>query len=573
MRTEAGSSRPSWSPRAAISWSASSPSSPVGASGMRPNPFDRSPPEKSTGSARGASGSWKTRCVGSSDISTGRSRSSVNPIRTDLKSCSARSWRSGTAASPKPWSGSIRKPVLPSVRSGPSTFRPLASDSTSRIDRVRTRRSTRGPGGCGASSARIAAGPTDRGGGRRLKDCDARRARLAQPGPLDLEAVRRRILLDEERGPAKLRRDLLEDPGRDLEALPRAVDPHEVGRDVVGPLEDLPQRLQIRSFDDSLQEGPVLGDDVPGACDALRAALDARPQLPAILVAARAVVDRRPPFPSDDAQGDRVRTFDAVREFVLHLVPVDLHPREVRFGELHLVQVHEGEALVARPFDEADQVGLPLRDQRHLDPDGQAERPGEARGRDERAPAGAGPEAGWHMEADLVEAGGREHPDLVRIGRHRVQMGVEPRPELVLQEADVMAGGPHGVERGSARGSPARRFDRVGFLPDGLVPPDAGFVRRDDVLVHLLLGHGTVETVEGAEARDEEDHLRAVGALAAPDREGTAGESAERSFLKAHAATKGRGGIKIPHIGAGEGAGGTGRLGRGPLSGGMTRGD
>jgi len=37
--------------------------------------------------------------------------------------------------------------------------------------------------------------------------------------------------------------------------------------------------------------------------------------------------------------------------------------------------------------------------------------------------------------------------------------------------------------------------------------------------------------------------------LAAPDREGPAGESAERSFLEAHAATKGRGGIKIPPLG------------------------
>ena len=114
-----------------------------------------------------------------------------------------------------------------------------------------------------------------------------------------------------------------------------------------------------------------------------------------------------------------------------------------------------------------------------------------------------------------------------------------------------MTGALDGIERVSARDPRAGRLDRVGFFQDVLVPGHAFFVREHDVLVHLLVGHGTVETVEGTEARDEEDHLRAIGALAAPDREGPAGEPAERSFLKAHAATKGRGGIKIPHLGGG----------------------
>src|SRR2546427_12293588 len=107
-------------------------------------------------------------------------------------------------------------------------------------------------------------------------------------------------------------------------------------------------------------------------------------------------------------------------------------------------------------------------------------------------------------------------------------MGMVPLPDPVNHEAYAMAGALDGVERVSARDPRAGRLDRVGFLQDVLVPRDAFFVREDDVFVHLLVGHGTVETVEGAEARDEEDHLRAVGALAAPDREGTAGESAER---------------------------------------------
>src|SRR2546428_10523685 len=87
---------------------------------------------------------------------------------------------------------------------------------------------------------------------------------------------------------------------------------------------------------------------------------------------------------------------------------------------------------------------------------------------------------------------------------------------------------------------------RVGHHEYGLVPPDAFLVREDDVFVHLLVRHGTVEAVERTDACDEQDHLRAVGALTAPDREGPTGECAERSLLKAHAATKGRGGTKIP---------------------------
>src|SRR5207249_3914933 len=232
----------------------------------------------------------------------------------------------------------------------------------------------------------------------------------------------------------------LEDPRRDLEALPRAVHAHEIRGDVVGPREVSHQRLQLGAFDDSLEEGSVLRDDVPRMRDVLRPSLDARPELPAILVAARAIVDGRLPFPSEDPKGDRVGAFDAVREFVLHRVPVDLHPREVRLGELHLVQVHEGEALGPGPLDQPDQVGLALRDQRHLKSDGQAEGPCETRRPDEGTAGSPGPEAGRHMESDLIQAGLREPPDLVRVRRHRVEMRVELRTELALQEADVMAG-------------------------------------------------------------------------------------------------------------------------------------
>src|SRR5947209_20306481 len=120
-----------------------------------------------------------------------------------------------------------------------------------------------GPGGCGVLCAGFAAAPRDRGDCLPGMDCGAPRVRLCQPSPLDLEAVRSRILLDEERGPVKLRRDLLEDPGRDLEALPRAVHAHEICRDVIGVREVSHQWLKIGAFDDSLEEGPVLRDDVP----------------------------------------------------------------------------------------------------------------------------------------------------------------------------------------------------------------------------------------------------------------------------------------------------------------------
>src|SRR2546428_11758809 len=96
------------------------------------------------------------------------------------------------------------------------------------------------------------------------------------------------------------------------------------------------------------------------------------------------------------------------------------------------------------------------------------------------------------------------------------------------------------VEGVSAGDPGAGRLDRVRFFQDVLVLRDALFVHEHDVLVHLLVGHGTVEAVERADARDEEDHLRAIRALAAGDRKGTAGEYAEGSLLKADASTNGR---------------------------------
>src|SRR5947199_10768846 len=71
-------------------------------------------------------------------------------------------------------------------------------------------------------------------------------------------------------------------------------------------------------------------------------------------------------------------------------------------------------------------------------------------------------------------------------------------------------------------------------------------VGEDEVVVHLLVGDGAVEAVEGTEARDEEDDLGPLRALAAANRQAAAGESAEGSFLEAHVASMGRQGIKIP---------------------------
>src|SRR5204863_343550 len=137
--------------------------------------------------------------------------------------------------------------------------------------------------------------------------CDADGARLREPSPLHLEAVRGRILLDEERGPPEDRGELLQDPRRDLEALPRVVDAHEVLRHPMADLEIAHQRFQIGSLEDPLHEGPVLRHDVPGPRDILRAPLDPRPELPTVLVAARAVMDRRLPASLEDPQRDGVR--------------------------------------------------------------------------------------------------------------------------------------------------------------------------------------------------------------------------------------------------------------------------
>src|SRR5205807_270624 len=76
---------------------------------------------------------------------------------------------------------------------------------------------------------------------------------------------------------------------------------------------------------------------------------------------------------------------------------------------------------------------------------------------------------------------------------------------------------------------------------------EAVLVREDDVLVHLLVRDGTVETMEGTDARDEEDHLRPVRALPASDGKAAAGESSEGPLLETHASTNRRRGINIPH--------------------------
>src|SRR3989442_12013516 len=107
--------------------------------------------------------------------------------------------------------------------------------------------------------------------------------------------------------------------------LPRAVHAHEIRRDVIGVREVSHQWLQIGAFDDSLEEGPVLRDDVPRMRDVLRTSLDARPELPAVLVAARAIVDGRLLASFEDPKSDYVGAFHAVRKFVLHRIPMDLH--------------------------------------------------------------------------------------------------------------------------------------------------------------------------------------------------------------------------------------------------------
>src|SRR5439155_8345612 len=154
----------------------------------------------------------------------------------------------------------------------------------------------------------------------RIAACDADGARLCEPSPFHLEAVRGRILLDEERGPPEDRGDLLQDPRRDLEAIPRVVEAHEVLRHPVADLEIPHQPFEVGAFEDPLHERPVLRHDVPRSCDILRPPLDPRPELPTVLVAARAVMDGRPPPSLEDPQGDRVRSLDAVGELVFHLV-------------------------------------------------------------------------------------------------------------------------------------------------------------------------------------------------------------------------------------------------------------
>src|SRR2546430_16769303 len=111
------------------------------------------------------------------------------------------------------------------------------------------RRSTHGHGAFTAwpaTSATARRAP----GSRTRTDCAVRDARLRQPGPLDLEAVRGRILLDEERGTAEGRRDRLEDPRRDLEPIPGVVKAHEVLRHAMSGSQLPHPSFEVGSFPD-----------------------------------------------------------------------------------------------------------------------------------------------------------------------------------------------------------------------------------------------------------------------------------------------------------------------------------
>src|SRR3989441_4447907 len=500
---------------------------------------------RSTDSDREVWASWKKRYGGSSRTSTTRSRGSARRTRKDPKISCGRSWPSETGDSRRRSNGSIRKRRPPSVRCAPGSRRAPGSAWSSTEVLSPTSTWTRGPVGSGGWCVGFATERRDRGPSRPRASHGVAGAQLPERSPLHLEAIRGRVLLDEERRPVDLRCDPLEDPRRDLEPLPAVIEAHEVSRDPIRPLEVVHQRLEVGALENPFEEGPIRRDHVPGPRNVPRAPLEPGPQLPPVLVSARAVVDRRLPTPFQDPEGDGVRPLHAVGQLVLHFVPVDFHPREVRFGELHLVQIHESEAFRPGPFDESDQVRLSLRDERDLNPDRQAEGSREARRGDERTAGGAGPESRRHVEPNLVQSGPRESANLRRVRGHRVQVRVEGRAELTLQELDVVARPLDRVEGVAARDSGARRPDCSGFLQDVLVPRDALLVREDDVLVHLLVRDGAVEAVERADARDKEDHLRSVRALTASDRELAAGGPTERALLEAHGSTNRAGDIKV----------------------------
>src|SRR2546426_12727820 len=88
-------------------------------------------------------------------------------------------------------------------------------------------------------------------------DCVVPDVRLGKASPLDLEAVRGRILLDEEGGTAEARRDRLQDPRSDLEPLPGVVEAHEIARDPIFRREVSHQRFEVGSLQDSLDQRPV----------------------------------------------------------------------------------------------------------------------------------------------------------------------------------------------------------------------------------------------------------------------------------------------------------------------------
>src|SRR6266571_4484570 len=95
------------------------------------------------------------------------------------------------------------------------------------------------------------------------------------------------------------------------------------------------------------------------------------------------------------------------------------------------------------------------------------------------------------------------------------------------------------LHRVAARDPRALRADRTRLREDVLVAGHAHLVREHDVLVHLLVRDRAVEAVVRAEARHEEDHLRALATQAASlgdcaDRHGAARALLDRRERERH---------------------------------------
>src|SRR5271157_55133 len=348
-----------------------------------------------------------------------------------------------------------------------------------------------------------------------------RAGRAVEGGPFHLEGVGRGVHLDLEGGPAEPTGGPTQGGRPELEAtagfvetiVPRggAERPDDPGR----PATEALVALRFDNPEHHRAVPRVLGERGRRSFGLAKEAL---PQLDAVLEPGRTVVNRyREGELSHEPLGDCAATPDPPAVARVDAIAAFAHLRLVGLGELELVQVDEVDSDRVEGLQEPTKLGLLFRQDRNLDaptdpPTGsllenRTVRPALARQR--------APEVVRDMEAEFVEPGPREPGELLGVGLVGVEVDVVLRPELSLQETDIVLDAVDDPERVTPGDPGARRPDGEGLFEHVVIRPDEALVRVDHIELVTLRRDRTVEAAKPAQAGHEQHHLAPLGALGA----------------------------------------------------------